>query len=409
LGVQEADYHHDSGRRFQVLRPRYHWQQSYFGYSVLRTDNPFRDRIASVNAFDIDSAEWQNWRLRAQWLQSRVQQTQVDNNGDLSRTEDDGNGQWLSVDFTPSTASQHGFEFINYGADLQLRDLGYLQRSDLRKWQWQSEFLLTDFAEGNLVNEMGWGFRYANRHNQREQDLGTELEAEINLRNKPGDMVEFGLMRTAAGINDEISRGHGDWARDTFYKISTEFNSARRGDGTWHLYFESDNDGLRENFYGVVLTYKHFFGETFNTEFKTYYFVTTDWLYWQHDNVFAHYQHTRDYHLGFSFNWFPYERQEWRLKTQWASTVARVGHEYLLLNEVMQASGLASDDLIINTFGLQLRYRYRLGNLSDVFVVYSRGGYRDQSEQDSDPQQLLNDALQLRDADQLLIKWRLQF
>lgn len=404
LGAQEADYHDDIGRRFQIVRPRYQWQQTHLGYALLRTDSPFSQRQADVHAIDIDSANWQALRVRAQMLRSHVVQT-IEND----RRDSSDDGQWMTVDYTPSVASQHTMEYLHYDRDLQLRDLGYVQRSDLRQTKWQSKFLHTDFAASNIIKEMNWTIAYANRHNNDGRDLGAHLGIENRLRNQIGDQLNIELLRINAGIDDQIARGYGVWARDSRYELEAGFSSARRGNGAWEVELNSGNEGLHDNFYGAVLAYKHFFGETFNTEFKTYYFVTPDWLYWQHDNVFAHYQRTRDYHLAFAFNWFPFERQEWRLKTQWASTVATRGQRYDLIAETMQDAGLASDDLVVNTFGLQLRYRYRLGNLSDVFVVYSRGGYRDDNTQRSGPGDLLGDALRLRDADQLLVKWRMQF
>ncbi len=400
MGAQEADYNNDIGRRFQIVRPRVQWLQTYFGYSLLHTDTPFDARQATVSGPDIDSHFADNWRLRTQWLHSDIAIAD-------EHTRDDGS--WLTLDYTPGVDSQHSFEWLDYGADFNVRDMGYVQRSDLRKYQWHSAFLFGDFSDTSTLKELGINFTLARRHNNAGDDLGHFGEVEFELRNQPGDLWTIGGHYIAAGIDDEIARGNGVWARNGRFKWWSEISTARRGDGNWVITLESDNDGLRHNYHGVVLKYKHYFSETLNGEFKTYYFVTPDWLYWQQDNQFVHYRRARDYHLGVALNWFPLERHEWRLKTQWLASTAHQGSHYQLLNETMVPEHTAAERLIVNIFGLQLRYRYRLGSLSDLFVVYSRGGTRDDSEQQTSTHRLFEDALQLRDADQLLVKVRMQF
>ena len=64
------------------------------------------------------------------------------------------------------------------------------------------------------------------------------------------------------------------------------------------------------------------------------------------------------------------------------------------------------DDFAINNFGVQLRYRWTFAPQSDLYVVYSRGGF---SERSGDPRgidDLFADAFSLRDADQFLVKVR---
>jgi hypothetical protein len=66
------------------------------------------------------------------------------------------------------------------------------------------------------------------------------------------------------------------------------------------------------------------------------------------------------------------------------------------------------DDFSLRNLGFQVRYRYQLAPLSDLYVVYGRGGYlldpygRDEAAQ-------LGDAFSLRDSEQLLVKLSYRF
>jgi hypothetical protein len=58
--------------------------------------------------------------------------------------------------------------------------------------------------------------------------------------------------------------------------------------------------------------------------------------------------------------------------------------------------------------GFQIRYRYKLGPLSDLFAVYSRGD-ADTEVTDQNALQNLAEAFELRDDDQFLIKLAYRF
>ena len=112
-------------------------------------------------------------------------------------------------------------------------------------------------------------------------------------------------------------------------------------------------------------------------------------------------------------NWFPGRRHELRMKLQWLGLKAdrpeayRIGADGRLVesNDVVDA-------FTVNNFGMQLRYRYELGQRRELYVVYGRGGDETLAYADAHvpPTQGLSDLLggvsDLRDADQLLVKLR---
>ena len=66
------------------------------------------------------------------------------------------------------------------------------------------------------------------------------------------------------------------------------------------------------------------------------------------------------------------------------------------------------EDISVNTLGFQIRYRYEFAPLSYLYVVYGRGGF-DQEPTDGGARDLLRDSFQLRDDEQLLIKFNYRF
>ena len=66
------------------------------------------------------------------------------------------------------------------------------------------------------------------------------------------------------------------------------------------------------------------------------------------------------------------------------------------------------EDFSVRNLGFQIRYRYELAPLSYLYVVYGRGGYREDRFPE-DPFDGLRDSFDLRDDEQLLVKLSYRF
>jgi hypothetical protein len=62
----------------------------------------------------------------------------------------------------------------------------------------------------------------------------------------------------------------------------------------------------------------------------------------------------------------------------------------------------------VRNLGFQIRYRYEVAPLSYLYVVYGRGGYRQDAFSD-EPGHLLRDTFALRDDEQFFVKFSYRF
>jgi hypothetical protein len=69
----------------------------------------------------------------------------------------------------------------------------------------------------------------------------------------------------------------------------------------------------------------------------------------------------------------------------------------------------AINNFATTNFGLQFRYRYEIAPLSDLYIVYSRGGIERIDDPDNSTLGLLGSSVSLRDSDQILVKLRYRF
>lgn len=130
------------------------------------------------------------------------------------------------------------------------------------------------------------------------------------------------------------------------------------------------------------------------------------WLVWQRDDLCGRFERRRA-ELALDANWFPAPHHERRMKLQWLAIAARDGKPLrIAAGGALRVSEDSIDDFAINNFGVQLRYRWTFAPQSDLFVVYSRGGFSERNDARGDVGDLFEDAFALRDADQVLVKLR---
>jgi hypothetical protein len=87
-----------------------------------------------------------------------------------------------------------------------------------------------------------------------------------------------------------------------------------------------------------------------------------------------------------------------------AEQAFRIGPE----SRLVPSNDIVSNFAAIN-FGLQIRYKYEIGPLSEFYIVYSRGGLDNIDVPDKGTLDLLATSTGLRDSDQMLVKLRYRF
>ena len=133
-----------------------------------------------------------------------------------------------------------------------------------------------------------------------------------------------------------------------------------------------------------------------------------DWLLWQGGQELGSFKANR-LDLFSNLNWFISDRQELRVKLQAIAIDAAPSRALRIGADAgLEASSAVFENFRVRNLGFQIRYRYKLGNLSDVYAVYSRGGASSDAR-DGDVFDALGSTFNLRDDDQFLLKWSYRF
>ena len=202
-------------------------------------------------------------------------------------------------------------------------------------------------------------------------------------------------MRTQAGFNGVVTR---EWPRRGDWQFETEWSLGLRG-------------GVRSDtpigWSGSFEATRHF-GDALNVEVWVGHVMDQEFLVWQQDNLVSGFQMNR-YDLSASLNWNIGTRHELRVKLESLGLDADNPRPWRIAADGRaQASNDVVEPFSLRNLGFQVRYRYELAPLSNLYVVYGRGGFGYDGYAAGAFEQF-GDAFSLRDDEQLLVKLAYRF
>lgn len=401
-GVFTAVEDGDAGRDFYAARLLYPINdQVNIGWLGTSVDRPFLDRSAQVQEVDLLWRPSKTLVVNAQVLASSIEQAGIQTND---------TGAWVRANWTPSNSWNYRFEAIHFGENLNFNDFGYQRRTSLRELKGLAGYTHRVQGENAFLRSTLWRLQAQVRENDRGDNLSDTFVIlnDYNFRN--GNRLHANFSLFTEGWEDLISRGNGLWWRSQRTRSEITFTTRRYGNWSYEADLAAVSQGLSATTGRVLDLFANWYpSDTFNVESRFRSAQIPDWLVWEGGRNFGRYERRED-SIRLNLGWFPSQKHEFRLKSEWASVRAADGWGYRLdPSGSILPTAVQRSDFDVNNFGLQLRYRYLLGPQSDIFVAYSRGGKLTQRRDQVDTEDMFDEALDLRDSDQLLAKIRYRF
>ena len=412
FAVQERDPD-TIGRSASALRIKRPGELFDVGYLGSYVERPFLHRFAAVNALDFQFARgpwlWNTTLLASQItfpIASPADAFTVP--GDVQKN---GTGGFSTLSYRPSNTFDMRADLIRYGKSLDYNDLGFQRRSDFSYYELAPRWLQNSYPDGHWLRSSAFGLDFNMTENSGGRNLSEEYEASVDLSYKDGSRSYFEARYRPAGIDDLVSRGNGALRFKSGATLFGNYESVRRGNfsGFVGLYF--DNAGLRGRQSFIETGARYWIGDGFNARFGVEATAFRGRTLWRGGNLFGVFDQSDTVAPNIQLEWFQGSQHELRVKTQLLAVRGNNATAYRLqANERLRASPTDSvSDFAVNSFGFQMRYRYKINQESDIFLVYSRGGEVELERGDDGLADLLSDSLELRDADQFLLKLRYAF
>ncbi|MCI4568781.1 DUF5916 domain-containing protein [Lysobacter sp. CFH 32150] len=399
LVAEEAD---EAGRSFRALRLSRDFTTQDLGMMLTQVERPWLDRDAMVMGVD------HNWRPNPRFsVKSRLIGSQIDERGQQTR----GSGVTSYADYEMEGGWRQQWMAMHFGDDLEINDFGFLSRNNLNYAHWEVQRRFTGLPEGSAYSSKNWRGRVSGTNNDHGLTLQRQLRIsrQSQLRNGGDEYAQIQL--NSAGYDDRITRGGAPVRSPAYFNTFFERNRPRKGHWALSWGFALNNDGIdgeQKLGYAGHFEPTWFLNDAFSISTRLYGERSRQWVLWQGgDNVGSFDERLLQFDVG--VNWNISSRQELRVKLQALGLDAKAKQAW---DVAADGTPLRSNDPIndfsVRNLGFQVRYRYELKPLSDLYVVYGRGGDLF-NEYSQDVFGALGDSFSLHDSEQLIVKLSYRF
>jgi hypothetical protein len=401
-GVMAAQESGDAGRTFSALRLIHDFGTQTLGMLATHVDRPWLDRDADVLGID---HRWQpNDKLT---VTSNVVGSAIDQHDTTVR----GTGATTVVEYEMNERWTQEWLGMHFDDKLDLNDFGYLPRNSLNYVHYEVRRRFADLpAESRFASHV-WHWRVVGMDSDHGLTLQRQFRVIRESQLRDGGEVDWQLNLDGPAYDDLLTRGHGALRIPNNAMLDWERKSPRKGHWGWESEVTlkgSDRVGLRRIGYMAQFEPTYFVNDAFSVFTGITYEFDPDWLVWQHDNLVGSFD-SHQILLDAGVNWNIGNRQELRIKLQALGLDARLLQAYRVnADRRAVATDDPVDDFSVRNLGFQIRYRYELAPLSDLYVVYGRGGYA-LDPRYSEAGSQFGRSFQLRDSEQLLVKLAYRF
>ena len=405
FAASEAD---EVGRDFFAARVTREFGKQGLGVMATQVDRPFRDRQANVFSLDHHWNPNAKLSINSAFVMSAIHQ---------SGSDIDDSGAQVKIDYQNGGGWRQQLYALHLGKDLQLNDFGFLERNNYNYMRYGLSHRVTALPTTSPFASHDWQYVAAIKYN----DEGLRLERILALKRqsdyRDGGSQFFEIDWTGSGYDDLLTFGNGAVRMPTRYNFFLERYFARGDKSNWELYtnIHYDNGGFRGLRYGapefdLEPTYHVNDSLSFYAGIDGRY--NPDWLIWRDpEQVIGSYRERIVFFTAGS-TWLISPKQELRVKLQAVALDAKALQAWTVgpdNNPVRSA--VAIPNIRLRNMGFQIRYRYELAPLSNIYIAYVRGGSRfdDTTFGPVDVFHEFGRAFDLRDSEQFLVKLSYRF
>lgn len=396
LIADDGNQYLQDGRNFGTVRVLYEDSQNaaYRGLGFITSLVAHPEADALVNAVDGHFLSTSGvWKLDGQLIASDRDETGK------------GYGATLDVAYTPRQGSIHNLLLTYFDDTLDVNDFGFQRRNDTRAIFYRGELIrsgLTRIRDRKISPFVSYAVNGAGR----TTSSGVGSSFELNLNNR--DKVDGVLAYFPGRYDDRNSFGNGTFKiknrgrASLNYRTDTSRPISVRGKVG---YEGNDLYGANTEISGEINWRP---SQNLSVELEVTYMDLDGWLLHQENQNFTTFTGSQ-WEPEFRVEFFPTAMQQFRVALQWVGIRAEEDRFYRLfedggdLIEVPKPPG-PTDDFSISSLNFQLRYRWQIAPLSDLFIVYTKADNRETELLEFD--EMFRQSWQNPLGDQLVIKLR---
>ena len=404
--ARESDESFSKGREFLAFRSRAQIGGATLGHVITNVKSEVTGLSSTVNAVDFDKIYTSKIRLSSTLLSSRV-------------ADVDGYGFKASMRYRPNKNESTNTTLRYFDKNLDLNNFGYLKDADYFQLSSRSSKQNTSYDDKSKINmselSVWWSLSgdtsgntnpfFINPQFEYFYKDGSKFNAFITLKSsgknttitRKNDLYPFAKIKSSKSITADYE---GVISRDLEYDWRVSFDKSPKYN-TWN------SRGYKKSFFKFGTKYS--INENLTMSVNLIAKKENEWLRWLQENEFSSSNLSRR-EISFNLNWFRGLKHELRLKSQFIALKSESPHSLILSQQgYLTDSNNAVLPFSIGQAAFQLRYKYEFAPLSNIYVVYSRGGNVDLEDQDEAYSNLFQDAWNDPSNEIISVKVRLKY
>ncbi len=351
------------GRDFGVVRAL--WEKSNgdykaFGFMSTRLEHP----SIQANAHSFDGSYFSDsGKLR---LQSLLFISDIEG-------AEDGYGGSFELDYAPRQGVTHQLQLETFDDELNLNFMGYLPRNDFDKIEYEYQIRKTL----DRIKESDTEFKIERAFNGAGQVIDASLQLEQDFTFNNNTRLRVRSRYYPGNYDDRNSFGNGTYYEDSNGRLELRYSS----DSSRRFYYSLSTEYRTEPFGGASVNGGTFViwrtSDRMTMHGSLFYNNRDSWLLSQGDRRFTAFAaETWSPRIGTDL--FITSKQHLRMDLEWRAIKAHENAFYSLplddtrLARVDDPNPHSVDDFAISRLNMQIRYRWELAPMSDLFVVYSK-------------------------------------
>lgn len=299
--------------------------------------------------------------------------------GQLVYSDDDdvgeGRGGFADLVYTPRQGLRHTLQLAYFDDKLEVNDFGFNQRNDLKDLRYRFEWIKSGLKRVRNFRIAPF-IRYAENTTEGRQVSGAYAVSFDTTLNSL-DRVEGFVGLFPSRFDDQNSFGNGTYAVRQRGRINLEYrtNEANKLSFSTGVQYQGEDVVGRQMEYSAGFRWQPV--SNFALELEANYQDREGWLLHEGDRDFTLFEAKR-WLPELTMQYFANAKQQFQLSLQWIGIRAEEDRFYQLPENSVDLVEVAKpttedESFSISQLNLQVRYRWQIAPLSDLFVVYTRG------------------------------------
>ena len=404
--AQEDDEQYSKGKSFYAFRTKKKIGTKTFGYFLTNVKNNLSDKNAIVNVFDYSNIKSDKLTIYNDLLTSK-------------KDSQSGYGFRSQFVYQLTGYKRRSGSIVYFDDSFELDDFGYLKKNDWFHFGIGQDITKVNFSEDSNIEErrIGIDFNYDSDTSGNSNPFNIRQEFNFAYKNTSSFQMSWDLK--TSGKDTTITRKNTEYPyiknkRSISFNLDYESPSFGSWEYDWRIGYETsdkynswESDGYERRFAKIAGSFYPL--DNFRLGYSFRIREEDEWINWIEGNKLAAYDLTQRI-ISLNLNWYQGSKHEVRLKSQFVAlnaenpvslTANRNGY---LLNDTRNVNAFNQ-----GIFSFQIRYKYEIAQLSNIYVVYTKGGNVFDDDNEKNTSKIFKDPWNNPNNEIFSLKFRLKF